>query len=74
MIVRKLDEVIGLLEGSLAPVACVTDPATCNRSEFCVTRDVWNEMKMAMDNVLKSTTLQDLIERQQKKGQSMYYI
>jgi len=70
----KLSEVIGLLEGSLAPVKCITDPAVCNRSEFCVTRDIWSELKAAMDGVLKSTTLRDLVERQKGKGQPMYYI
>jgi len=70
----KLSEVVGLLESSLAPVKCVIDPAVCNRSEFCVTRDIWCELKKAMDGVLESTTLQDLIERRQKKGQPMYYI
>ena len=70
----KLSEVVGLLEGSLAPTKCVTDPAACNRSEFCVTRDIWNELKTAMDGVLESTTLQDLVERQKRKGQPMYHI
>ena len=70
----RLSEVIGLLEGSLALVKCVTDPSACNRSEFCVTRDIWSELKAAMDGVLQSTTLQDLVERQKGKGQPMYYI
>ena len=70
----RLSEVIGLLEGSLAPVKCVADPTICNRSEFCVTRDIWSELKTAMDGVLESTTLQDLIERQHGKGQPMYHI
>ncbi len=70
----RLSEVIGLLEGSLAPVKCVTDPSVCSRSEFCVTRDIWSELKAAMDGVLQSTTLQDLVERQKGKGQPMYYI
>jgi Rrf2 family cysteine metabolism transcriptional repressor len=66
----KLSEVIELLEGSLAPVKCVTDPAVCSRSEFCVTRDIWLELKTAMDGVLKSTTLQDLVERYRGEGQA----
>ena len=70
----KLSEVIGLLEGSLAPAKCVADPTTCNRSEFCVTRDIWSELKTVMNGVLESTTIQDLMERQQKKGQPMYHI
>jgi len=73
----KLSEVIQLIEGSMAPVACVDNPEICSRSSFCVTRDVWKDMKKAMDEVLESTTLQDLVERQKKKEPSeqlMYYL
>ncbi len=73
----KLSEVIGLLEGSIAPVECVNDPKYCSRSDFCVTRDIWGELKKVIDEVLESTTLQDLVERHKKKEQSeaiMYYI
>jgi Rrf2 family protein len=70
----RLSEVIGLLEGSLAPVRCIVDPKVCNRSEFCAARDIWCELKAAMDGVLQSTTLQDLVKRQKTKGQPMYYI
>ena len=73
----KLSEVLELLEGSIALVDCIDNPKTCPRSEFCVTRDIWIEMKMAMSQVLDSTSLQDLVERQRQKGQletGMYYI
>ena len=73
----KLSEVIHLLEGSLSPVGCVTNPESCPRSDSCVTRDIWGEVKRAIDGVLESTTLQDLVERQKKKEQTtkgMYYI
>jgi Rrf2 family protein len=70
----RLSEVVGLLEGSIALVNCVNDPTVCHRSQFCVTRDIWGEMKKAVDSVLESTTLQDLVEKQQGKEQPMYYI
>ncbi len=73
----KLGEVVQLLEGSIAPVDCVNDPKICHRSASCVTRDIWIEMKRAMSQVLDSTTIQDLVERQRQKGQietGMYYI
>jgi len=73
----KLNEVVQLLEGSMAPVECVNNPGVCSRSEFCVTRDVWSELKMVMDGVLGSTTLRDLVERHRRKEQPepvMYYI
>ncbi len=73
----RLSEIIQVLEGSIAPVDCVNDSKLCHRSGLCVTRDIWIEMKMAMSQVLDSTTLQDLVERQRQKGQietAMYYI
>ena len=68
----RLGEAIRLLEGSLALVECVDDPGLCERSDCCATRDVWSEVKMAMDGVLEATTLQDLVERQKMKEQPMY--
>jgi Rrf2 family protein len=73
----KLSEVVRLLEGSMALVQCIDDPKACDRSGSCATRDIWGEMKQAIDGVLESTTLQDLAERQKKKTQpepEMYYI
>lgn len=73
----KLNEVIQLLEGSITPAECVDNPGSCPRYELCVTRDIWDEMKKAIDGVLEATTLQDLVERQIKKNpptEAMYYI
>jgi Rrf2 family cysteine metabolism transcriptional repressor len=64
----RLSEVIGLLENSTALADCVDNPQVCSRSEFCATRDIWRELKAAMDGVLNSTTLDDLMERQKVKG------
>jgi len=64
----RLSEVIGVLEGSVAPVDCTNDSGACSRSEFCVARDVWSEVKAAMNGVLESTTLQDLVERHKSKA------
>ncbi len=73
----KLSEVIPLLEGSITPVECIDNPGVCNRSGLCATRDIWGEMKEAINGVLDATTLQDLAERQRRKEQpeaEMYYI
>jgi Rrf2 family protein len=72
-----LSEVIRLFEGSTAPVECVDNPKLCPRSEFCATRDIWDELKKAVNGVLESTTLQNLVERQESKKapqEAMYYI
>jgi Rrf2 family protein len=66
----KLTEVVQLLEGSIAPVDCVNDPRVCSRSASCVTRDIWMQIKDAIIQVLDSSTLQDLVERQRQKEQT----
>lgn len=73
----KLSKVVELLEGSIAPVDCVNDPKACPRSDSCVTRDIWVELKEAMDGVLESKTLHDLVERyggKEHRAEAMYYI
>jgi Rrf2 family transcriptional regulator, cysteine metabolism repressor len=72
-----LFEVIQVLEGPLAPTECVDNPGVCERSSFCVTRDVWDELKKAMESVLGATTLQDLVDRHRKKSSDeplTYYV
>lgn len=64
----NVKEITYLLEGSLAPVDCVDCADECERSGFCVTREIWGRMKDAMDSVLESTTLKDLVEEHKKKS------
>ena len=58
----KLCDILHTVEGSLSPVECVENGTLCERADTCITRKVWIKMKQAMDEVLESTTLQDLIE------------
>ena len=66
----RLSEIVQASEGSMAPVECVDDFSACPRASLCVTREVWAEMKRAMNEVLESTTLQELMERQRGKGET----
>ena len=63
----KLSEIIYALEGSIEPVECVTHPQGCRRSKNCVTRDIWGEIYQAIQGILESNTLQDLVKRHFKK-------
>lgn len=63
----KLGEVIQLLEGAITPVDCIGNPKSCERADLCVTRDIWCEMKKAIDATLDSVTLHDLVEKQERK-------
>ena len=61
-------EVFALLEGRLAAVDCVTDPAVCPRSGSCATHRLWAEMAEAMNAVLDSRTLADLMTDDRGEG------
>ena len=63
----KLSEIMEILEGSMAPKDCVDNPQICHRVNLCVTRDIWVRIKEAIDNILESITLQDMVEQQKKK-------
>jgi Rrf2 family transcriptional regulator, cysteine metabolism repressor len=59
----RLDEVFEALEGKLAPVECVRDASSCERSDDCVVRLLWCDVTAAMRGVLEAQTLEDLKER-----------
>jgi Rrf2 family cysteine metabolism transcriptional repressor len=58
----RLCDILQTVEGSMAPVECVENGTLCDRADICITRKVWIKMKHAVDEVLESTTLQDLVE------------
>lgn len=64
----RLNEVIPLLEGPIAPVECGNNAKTCPHSDLCVSRVIWGGMKKAMNGVLESTSLQDLVELEKRMG------
>jgi Rrf2 family protein len=62
--------ILRLIEGSLAPVACMDDdPNQCPRSEACVTLDVWRKIDEAVSDVVDNITLEDLVKKQSLKQQ-----
>jgi Rrf2 family cysteine metabolism transcriptional repressor len=63
----RLSEIIQVTEGSMSPAECVDDPEAYPRVALCVIHDVWAEVKAAINTILESTTLQDLLERQRQR-------
>jgi Rrf2 family protein len=63
----RLSEIMQVVEGTMAPVGCVDVPEKYPRSSFCAARDVWVEVKKAVDGVLESFTLQDIVDRQRER-------
>jgi Rrf2 family protein len=58
-------EVVELLEGSVAPVACIDEDDTCGRVGACSTEPLWREVDAAVRRVLQGTTLADLMAERQ---------
>lgn len=58
-------DVVVALEGSVAPVDCITDGTCCARARICSTRDLWVDLAHAVEGVLGTHTLESLARRQQ---------
>jgi Rrf2 family protein len=55
-------EIVSAIEGSLAPVACLTTETNeCPRQGACVTLRLWEKVDNAIHSVMDSVTLADLI-------------
>ena len=58
-----IGEIIELMEGSLAPVACLTDDAVpCSRAENCLTLPMWKEYYQLIHDFFYGKKLSDLLE------------
>ncbi|OPL08466.1 MAG: hypothetical protein AVO33_10945 [delta proteobacterium ML8_F1] len=55
--------VLNILEGTLAPVACVSKGhhQHCSKSGECVTRRVWEDIHQSVTQVVEGITLQDMV-------------
>ncbi len=59
-------EVVRALEGSLSLVECSDDPTYCERSDDCVTREVWVAAERALNETLESITIAKLVRQRQQ--------
>lgn len=65
--------ILRTIVGSLAPVECLEyEVNTCERKEFCPTLKVWEKLYAAINDVVDSITLQDILDDNPKA--SDYYM
>ncbi|MBM4143922.1 MAG: Rrf2 family transcriptional regulator [Lentisphaerae bacterium] len=64
-----LGDILGVLEGDSALVACTDEPAACPRSNACAAREVWKEVAQKLTGILASITLAGMVERQRAMEQ-----
>ncbi len=59
----RVTEVIEALEGSIMPIDCLDEGSACSKNGGCAQRDMWQDVRAAILQVLDSTTIGDLAER-----------
>ena len=66
--------ILRLTEGSLCPVACLeTESNECERCDTCETLQVWKDLNNAINKVVDSVTIADLVARHQESIENMDY-
>lgn len=61
--------VLRLVEGSLAPVKCLdSEVNTCPRKDICVTLEVWEQLRDAINKIVDNITLDQLVERSKSRN------
>ncbi len=66
--------IIRLTEGSLAPVTCLEEGAdVCERCDTCETLEVWKRLYDAVNDVVDSVTVADLVASRLKRMESLDY-
>ena len=69
-----LNDIFTCLESQVVTAECVQDKQLCSRSTDCIVRGVWQELQQAIENVLESITLEDLVKKAQKSNGLDYQI
>jgi Rrf2 family cysteine metabolism transcriptional repressor len=64
----SLKEIVRVLEGSLCLVDCIENPAVCERSQSCTSRDIWSEASNQISQILESMTLDKMVAKQRAKN------
>lgn len=67
--------ILRLTEGSLAPVECLAENALpCERNGKCATVEIYKRIYDAVNNVIDTTTVQDLLDIENEKTADYYVI
>lgn len=67
--------ILRLTEGSLSPVSCLEEKEnTCSRCSDCATMILWKKLNDAINGVVDTVTLQDLMDWHREKSGNHYII
>ena len=62
-----MKEVVDVLEGQPYLIECIKNNNICKRYEFCPSQELWKNLDKEISKFLESVTLQDLVDRYNKK-------
>jgi len=63
-------EILELLEGPLAPASCVVEgEESCDHSDFCVSKMIYDRIYESINQVVENISLQDMLDEQYKNLQ-----
>ena len=63
----SLHDIVQALEGTWSLVYCLDDDTLCDRTNECVTYEIWRDVQTAINKILDSTNLAEIIERHREK-------
>ncbi len=63
-------DIVEAMDGSVSLLDCLADHGKCPRYSDCVAKDVWGEIDEGFRNLLKSVTLQTIMERHAARSAS----
>jgi Rrf2 family protein len=70
-----MGQVMSALEGYVPLMECLPNPDSCKLSPGCALREVWQKIDAMTQQVLSSTTIEELAQRHQAgSAETMYYI
>lgn len=68
-------QVMNALEGYVPPMECLPNPDFCKLSPGCALREVWQKLDVMTQQVLNTTTIEELAQRHKTENtETMYYI
>ena len=72
----RVSEVVQALEGPVMPIDCLDETSPCGRNGGCAQHDMWDQVRLAILQVLNDTNIADLAERDRevKAGAARYMI
>jgi len=56
-------DIVFAMQGFIAPVGCVDDACSCNRTDDCVTHEIWQKLTDSISTTLRSFSLADLVAK-----------